>query len=248
MAFDFLGTFNKAQFDRFMAFARANLYLVDARIRHLSMEQVRVGTVVFRHDPTSGDVIGYVASDPDSYIGKLLAAYEVLGGNPFLDLDLRLINDPIFRRRGSEADGLSQYMSNGEVIGAPGLADAPSADAFREARQWLDPLLEYRFERLERKIRRAMDYYDQLQAEIDVLTAIKQGDTVPGSLEYQAKVITDMINDPLYRAIHSGTDPRGAGNYAPFSSYDADADGTTGIPAGSVQRQDSGLVQKGAFK
>lgn len=245
MGFDWLGTFNKAQFDRFMAFARANLYLVDARVKHLSMEQLRVGTVIFRHSADSGDVSGYAASDPESYIGKLLAAYEVLGGNPFLDLDLRLSNDPIYRRRGDEAEGLSQMMSNGEVIGAPGLADAPSAEAFRTARRWLDPLIEYRLDRLERKIRRAQDYYDQLQAEIDMLGIIKQGDTVPGSLEFQAKVITDLISDTTYRAIHAGTDPRGAGNYAPFSAFDVDPDATIEIEAGSTQRQDSGLVGKG---
>jgi len=239
MAFDFLGTFNQAQLERFVAFATTQLDLVDARIAHLSLEQIRIGVVIFRHD-ADGVPTGYAGDPAGSYVAKLLAAYEVLGGNPFLDLDLRLRTDPVYRRKGDEASGLSSYMSNGEVIGAVGKADAPSGNAFRQARQWLDPTLEHRFDRLERKIRRSQDYADQLQTEIDALNLIKRGADVEGSLENSIQTIMELITDVTYRAIHADTDPRGAGNQAPFSSYDVD-----GTPAEKPQRQDTGFVPPG---
>jgi hypothetical protein len=242
MGFDFLGTFNQAQLERFVAFATNHLDLIDERVAHLSLEQVRVGLVVFVRDE-GGGVTGYEADPKESYMGKLLSAYEVLGGNAFLDLDLRLRNAPIYRRKGSEATGLGQYMSNGEVMGAPGQADAASGYEFRRLRQWLDPTMEYRFDRLERKIRRAMDYYDQLQLEIDALNLIRQGSETDGSFENALQAITNLMNDPTYRAIHTGTDPRGAENYAPFSSYDINAQRGS---AESTQRQDSGIARKGS--
>lgn len=241
MAFDWLGTFNQAQLDRYVSYARAHLDLVDARVAHLSLEQVRIGLVIFKRD-ASGSVVGYTADPTESYMGKLLAAYEVLGGNAFLDLDLRLRHDPVYRQKGSEATGLSQYMSNGEVIGTPGLADADSAVAFQQMRQWLDPTIERNLNRLERKLRRAMDYYDQLQLEIDVLNLIQQSEKTVGSFDNALQEIGRLMDSPTYRAIHKGTDPRGAENYAPFSSYDINENRS---PADSTQRQDSGLIRKG---
>lgn len=48
MSHDFLGTFNKSQLDRFLAFARTQLPLVDARIQHLEAEMNRLGVAAFR--------------------------------------------------------------------------------------------------------------------------------------------------------------------------------------------------------
>ncbi len=153
MAFDWLGTFNRSQLDRFLAFARTQLPLVDARIQHLEAEQNRLGVVSFRY--YQGIPKEFIADPAESYIGKLLAAYEVLGGNPFHDLRARLRTDPVFAIRGSETTP-TQFMSNGEVIGARGLADAVSAELMRQGKTWLADILSYRFNGLERKIRRMM--------------------------------------------------------------------------------------------
>jgi hypothetical protein len=59
-------------------------------------------------------------------------------------------------------------------------------------------------------------------------------------MENSIQAIMELITDRTYRAIHSSKDPWGAGNYAPFSSYDAYDD-----PAESPQRQDSGFVPPG---
>lgn len=247
MAYDWLGTFNKSQLDRFLAFARTQLPLVDARIQHLEAEQNRLGTVAFRYD--QGVPKEFIADPAESYLGKLLAAYEVLGGNPFHDLRVRLRTDPVFAIRGSETTPM-QFMSNGEVIGARGLADAPSAEIMRQARVWLESTLNGRFDRLERKIRRALDYADELEREITNLKLIKQGVEIDGSFEQLADQLVQLISDPNYRAIFddAGKDPFGLTSYAPFSSYDATPSNDPNLvdrTADTAQRQNKGYVGPG---
>ncbi len=245
---DFLGTFNKSQLERFFAFARTQLPLVDARTQHLQFEMARIGTVVFQFN--EGIPVAFGADPPESYIGKLLAAYEVLGGNPFLDLRLRARTQPVFLVRGTESTP-AQYMSNGEVVGARGLADGPSAVLMQQARAWLEATFQGRFNRLERKIRRALDYSDQLGLEIEDLSRIKQALGVDGSLESYASQLQELIANPTYRAIFDdqGADPFGFNVYAPFSSYDvANSQNPDMVnrTAESAQRQNSGFVKPGS--
>lgn len=247
MAHEFLGTFNRSQFERFMAFARSQLPMAPARIRHLEAEMTRLGTIIFRFD--KGVPQGFAADPPESYLGKLLAAYEVLGGNPFIDLRIRLRTDPVFMIRGDETIA-SQYMSNGEVIGAKGLADAPTAELVRLGRSWLDDTLQGRFDRLERKIRRTVDYSDQLNQEIATLQVIQLAAETKGSLEYVASQVQQFLTDKGYRAIFDdqGKDKFGFTTYAPFSSYDVTSGGDPNVPTRtneSAQRQGSGYVGPG---
>lgn len=247
MAFDFLGTFNQSQLTRFMAFARAQLPLVDTRILHLAAEQNRLGAVVFKYE--GGIPVGYSADPSESYLGRLLAAYEVLGGNPFHDLRVRFRTQPIFLVRGTESTP-AQYMSNGEVVGAKGLADAPSAVLMGRARVWLEDAIQGRFGSLERKIRRSLDYADQLQQEMDMLTRIKATVEVEGSFEEIAMQLNELMSDPNYRAIFDdqGKDPFGFTTYAPFSAYDAvvssDPNKVDRVADGP-QRQNKGFVGPG---
>lgn len=250
MAHDWLGTFNKSQFERFLAYAQSQLPLVDGRIQHLQAEVNRVGSIVFRY--SKGIPQGYAANPAESYLGKLLGAYEVLGGDPFIDLRVRLRSDPVFRVKGSETQA-AQYMSNGEVIGAKGLSDGATAELMRTAKAWLNATLDYRFGSLERKIRRAVDYSDELQNEIATLKTIRMvGATaeslegLTGSLEYVASQIRQFLSDSNYRAVYddAGGDKFGFNVYAPFSSYDTGGDGTR--QAETAQRQNTGFVGPGS--
>lgn len=243
MSHDFLGTFNKSQFERFLAYAKSQLPLVAGRIQHLQAEVARVGSIVFRY--SKGIPQGYAADPPESYLGKLLGAYEVLGGDPFIDLRVRLRNDPVFRVKGTETSA-SQYMSNGEVIGAKGLSDAPTAELMHNAKDWLNATSDYRFSNLERKIRRAVDYSDELQNEMATLKTIQLAASVSGSLDYIASQIGQYLADQNYRAIYDdgGGDKFGFNVYAPFSSYDVGGDGSR--EAESAQRQNSGFVAPGS--
>jgi hypothetical protein len=237
MSFTWLGTFNKSQFDRFLSFARSQLTLIDGRIQHLDAELRRVGRITFQYK--NGISQGYSADPTDSYLGKLFQTYVVLGGNPNIDLRLRLFEDPVFLVRGTETVS-PQYMSNGEVVGAKGLSDAPTGALVRQARSWLEPTLDYRFDVLERKIRRATDYADQLNLEKSNLLTIREAVSSANSLENVAQQIQQFIADPNYRAIFDdhGADPLGQTVYAPFSSYDSGSGRTNE----SAQRQNTGFV------
>lgn len=251
MAHDaFLGTFNKSQFERFVAFARSQLSVATARVQHLQAELGRTGTLRFKFSVTN--VPETVTATPsDSYLGKLLAAYQVLGGNPFFDLRVRNKDQAIFVPQGTAAIPPTT-MSNGEVMGAKGLQDAFSAELIRSLRRPVQDVLDYRFSILERKIRRALDYADQLQDEIANLKVMQAAATTKGSLEFIANQIQQLISDRNYRAIYDdqSTDPLGLNTYAPFSQYDVDApiDPASGAPnrvVGRPQRQDSGFVSPG---
>jgi hypothetical protein len=221
MAHDtYLGTFNQAQFERFLEFARSQLSLIEARQAHLAAEMTRVGVVVFTYS-SNGVPTGYSADPSTSYLAKLLAAYEVLGGNPFIDLRARVKTTPVFVVAGDE-NVSPNLMSSGDVIAQKGLSDATTAQLMRQARSWLDETLWSRSGRLERRIRRALDYYDALQEELDHLTVIQQAVTTKGSLEEVAAQISVWINDPSYLAVlplSAEIDAYGFQNHAPEAPY-----------------------------
>ncbi len=223
MSHDFKGTFNQSQFNRYAAFARAQKADLIGRISHLAAEQIRLGALSFAFD-TDGVPVTYVPSD-DSYIGKLVAAYEVLGGDPFFDLNIRTKDQAVFLRAGDETTP-AQLMSDGSVMGLPGLADAQSAELMDMSRAWMVEVLQYKREYLERKIRRAVDYAEQLQDEILQLTLIASANDVPGSLENVFDEISQLITDPTYRAIFDdkGKDLFGKQVNAPFKPYSAGPD------------------------
>lgn len=220
MAFDFLGTFTKSQFDRFAKYVRAQTTLIDTRIAHLKAEKARVGSLGFAFD--SGGTPTHMAADPPStYIGKLFAVYEALGGDAEFDLQVRSSSQAIFKLTGDETKQ-PQLMSNGEVMGTPGLSDAQTASLMQQARAWAQGDLSYRRELIERKIRRAIDYTDQLQAEIDQLTTIKADVSVQGALEFLLSGITQSLTDRQYLAASDDSakpDPHGKLAYAPFAAY-----------------------------
>lgn len=218
---DFLGTFNKSQLIRLSAYARGQLVYIKARIQHLTIERQRVGFLQFSYD-SAGQPTGYATGSPGTItlIGKLMSAYEVLGGDPFYDLQVRDLNNPVFNLKGTETYS-GKMLSNGEPIPSLGLADAVSGNAVRSMRGWMSENLD-RLERLERKVRRSIDYSDQLQNEIDSLNSITKAVEVDGSLENLIALVNQLIIDPTYRAIadDQGKDPFGKMTHAPMSSYD----------------------------
>jgi len=243
--FDWLGTFNRSQFERLVAYARARLAYVDARIQHLTVEQQRVGFLKFSYD-TAGKPTSYLTGSPgfNTYIGKLMSAYEVLGGDPFYDLQVRSKSDPVYYLKGDEV-ATAKVLSNGEPVPQPGLADAPSGNAVRNIREWMGDHLDL-LDRLERKVRRAIDYSDQLQDEIDLLKKIKSSVEVDGSLENLISTMSVLFSDPSYRSIFDdqGKDPFGKLTHAPMSSYDSGPT-RTGADGLVVERTGDGAVVVG---
>ena len=263
MAHDFLGTFNQAQFQRFASFALGQVILFDLRIKHLEAEMDRIGTVTFRYD--RGGIPQALTADPEtSYMAKLLAAYEVMGGNAFIDLRTRGRTDPVFLLRTNETVS-PHTMSNGEPIPGKGLVDGPSAELVRTAREYLEETLAYRYNRLERKIRRALDYRDQLELEVQALQTAQSGlveraqeealdgvtlndllgeaeELVPKSLKAIFSDVQALLNDKNYRPITPDTDEFGIKVHAPYSSYDVPVTG--GDPNTTVRRSGATVPQR----
>jgi len=248
MAFDFNGTFTRSQFERFERYLKDQLALVEDRIIHLEAEIERVGNLGFAFD--SGGVPTELATDPKgnppppTYVGKLFSAYEALGGDAFFDLQVRSSGQAVFLVSGDETRE-SQQMSNGEIIGRRGLSDANSASLMTEARQWVEDDLDRRRNFLERKIRRALDYSDQLQTEVNTLRTILEDKTVDGSLAFLLAQVQALIADRQYRAItddSNQSDPHGKFAKAPFAAYEP---GGLGAEPQDFERTLDGLSRPG---
>ena len=241
MAYDFKGTFNTSGFNRFVAFARAQQTDLVQRIIHLQQELLRTGSLSFAYDEHG--VPQQFEPDEESYIARLVAAYEVLGGDPFFDLNIRSRSQAVFLIAGDETVSATT-MSNGEAVGLPGRADAASGALIESMREWSEGVIEYKRDYLERKIRRAVDYADQLQDEIDLLTLLMGPVDTTGSFENIFSALNQLIANPEYRAIFDdkGNDPNMKNVDAPFTIYDAGPDRAPGVSPG---RDEGGYLPPG---
>jgi hypothetical protein len=230
MAFEFLGTFTASQFTRFSTWIQAQTAQIPARIQHLQAEQNRIGSLSFAFD-AGGAPTFIQPSDATTYIGRLFQAYEALGGDAEFDLQVRAMGQPVFKTTGTE-NRISQTMSNGEVQSAPGLSDAPSAELFRQARDWAYDVQLYRRDLIERKIRRALDYVDQLQAEITQLQTIMSDASTNGSIAFLVAGVQNLISNRYYIAAANDAgspDPHGKMAYAPVAAYMPNPDGSSTV-------------------
>ncbi len=230
MAFEFLGTFTASQFSRFSTWVQAQVGQIPARIQHLNAEIARIGGLAFSYD--SGGVPTFIQpSDTTTYIGRLFQCYEALGGDAEFDLQVRTMSQPVFKTTGTP-NNPPQLLSNGEVQGQPGLGDAPSAEVLRTLRDWTYDAQFYRRDLLERKIRRAMDYVDQLNAEVTLLGQIQADASAQGSLGFILNSMEQLVGNRYYLPAQndsSNPDPHGKAAYGPIASYMPDITGGSTI-------------------
>jgi hypothetical protein len=240
--FQFNGTLTASQFERFRTYLRNQVKLIDARIQHLQAERSRVGDLLFAYD-SGGIPTGMSNDPPQTYCGKLFGAYEALGGDADFDLQVRSTDQPVFKLTGDAAQ-LSQLNSNGEVVGVGGLSDAASASIMQKLRGWTAGDLHYRRGALERKIRRAIDYAEQLDAEVSELQLMKASVDVEGSLEFMVSTMESFASDRRYMPVtnDANTDPHGKFARAPVASY-MPGGGGKGTTSTSYQRTVDGLVK-----
>jgi hypothetical protein len=241
--FDFAGTFNGSQIARLGGFAREHVHEASARAAHLRAEATRVGTLVLLYDQ-AGNPVGYKASPSNSYVGRLVAAYEVLGGDVLHDLQVRSRSNPVFLVTGDEVSA-PKIFSNGEPLPEKALADAPSAKLVSGVRGWIGGVVARR-EALERKVRRAIDYVDQLLDEADALDRVSGPPEDASSLEGRLAAITSLLADRTYRAIadDKGKDPYGKLTRAPFTAYDP-GPGRAAPEGVGVERGEAGYLVYG---
>jgi hypothetical protein len=147
-----------------------------------------------------------------------LAAYEVLGGDVFYDLNIRNRTQPLFLVRADESTP-PQMFSDGTVMGGQGLADGPSATLVQYMRGWMSDVVDYKREYLERKIRRMIDYGEQLRMEVELLHRIVDSEQAEGSLDFTISEIQGLLDDPMYRAVSKEGDAHNKLGGAPYASY-----------------------------
>lgn len=241
MAFDFQGTFTASQFARFRDYVREQIQLVSDRIAHLQAERARVGDLSFAYD-SGGLPTAFTNDPPTTYVGKLFAAYEALGGDVEFDLQIRQTKQPVFRLAGDETKP-AQLMSNGEVISSPVLGDAESSIIMQKMRSWVSQDLHRRRDALERKIRRAIDYAEQLDTEIAQLKLVLGSADQEDSLEFLISNINTLTADPRFMAITddaNSPDPHGKFSRAPIAGY---TPGGQGASSTSYERTLNGFVK-----
>jgi hypothetical protein len=115
------------------------------------------------------------------YAGKLFTAYKALGGNPETEMLLRTSDKPVFLTRGTNispsagsdpTSGYSEMFTNGRRIRGGQRFDRDLGVQVDRLKSWQLEAIKRKRERLEIKIKRALDYSDQLQREIDVITIL----------------------------------------------------------------------------
>jgi hypothetical protein len=204
LSFDFGGTFNNHGVSRLVSFSQNQFVDAAGRVIHLSAEIARIGTLLFSYDG-GGNPISYTASPNSSYIGKLIMVYEILGGDPLFDLQVRSQAQAVYLVASSDHTTPAQQMSSGDIVGQPGLNDALSCSLVQQMKSWTEEVIQYKRENIERKVRRAVDYVDQLTAEKNLILAATSGASTTGSVANLTTQIATLLADPTYRATYNDT-------------------------------------------
>lgn len=181
MAFGFYGTFTSGQLQQLIDFSLIQERDLKARNLWLSAQLTRNGVFSTEYDAQTSLPKSFTASS-GSYAAKLLQAYRILGGTPEKDFMLRTRSQPVFLTRGKNIDaattgvdpqaGYSDTLSNGRRIRGSQRFDRDVGVLVDKLKSWqLEPIKRKR-EHLEFKIKRALDYSDQLQQEIAVLDVL----------------------------------------------------------------------------
>ncbi len=178
MAFNMYGTFSSGQWECFKAFARIQKVDVQLRINWLQKQLSMNG--IFQTTYDGPNPVSFSAS-AGSYAAKLIAAYRVLGGVPERDMLLRTSDIPVFKTKGTSiqdqvtgdtSGGFSDTFSNGRRERGSQRFDRDLGLLVESLKGWQLAAIKAKRERLEFKIKRALDYSDQLQNEINLLMAV----------------------------------------------------------------------------
>lgn len=198
MSFAWLGTFRQGQWRRFREFILAERRDALARMTTIQAELTRIGAVTVTYDVAdSGQVTekrtGLLISPPDSSLGKLIAAYTALGGNP-LDISMFLMPDQVQLTADGEtietqpSRGVlypleAEYKFDGDQFpqGAPSLQtfdwrrlggrrsldDRDVGDLVDLSRRWATQAIKYKRNDLEARIIKLCDLREQLLDELN---------------------------------------------------------------------------------
>lgn len=134
------------------------------------------------------------SANAGSYAAKLLEAYRVFGGNPETDMLLRTRDLPVYKVSGTEikknadttvSGGYSDVYSNGRRERGGQRFDRDLGLRVEALKEWQLDAIKLKREKLEFKIKRALDYSDQLQQEIELLDRLIGDDVTEGTAANQ---------------------------------------------------------------
>jgi hypothetical protein len=190
MAFNFYGVCTSSQWEVFKNFTQIQVMDLRLRKRWLEKEILRVGVFITEYDGSTP--VSFTVTPPNSYAAKLMSAYRILGGTPEQDMLLRTRDLPVYLLRGSPVkigqDGLpvggySDVYSNGRRCRGNQRFDRDLGFRVERLKSWQLEAIKAKREKLEFKIKRSLDYSDQIQQEINYIDGLLN--SVTGSVEDQ---------------------------------------------------------------
>lgn len=205
MAFGFFGTFTSGQLQQLVDFSHIQERDLKARQNWLNAQVTRNGVFTTEYDPQT-HLPKLFDAPRNSYAGKLLRAYRILGGTPEKDFMLRTSDQPVFLTRGKNIDtgttgvdptaGYSDVMSNGRRIRGSQRFDRDVGMQVEKLKSWQLESIKRKREHLEFKIKRALDYSDQLLKELAVITVLLD--------ETSGRQVRDIIRNIELTSIRTG--------------------------------------------
>lgn len=173
MAFDFLGTFSRSDYEHLYAYAEAHLANVDPRIAYLKSAIERLGWIEYGFDE-EGTRVDYVVRPVNSMLAKYARAYEYYGGD-LNRLQIRSRGDWIFMTKGEFDLGDSRPATGGRPSEGDykrsnrRYNDDVPGNYIHSTKDWVLPSIKRRLEDLEFRIKRMVDLSDQHIEEIILL-------------------------------------------------------------------------------
>jgi len=170
MAYDYLGTMDRDQFDDLVEFARKQKTLVPWQDAHAHAEIKRLDSFLAKltkaHDAFFGGTLGVGQSIPKFRDREIFDEDDPSGqqGGAVLDIEVP-VNEPILAHFGREAAfRLSPLTLKVAVLDVkPDLKDWPTAEITRAIKAPFLPALKHQREQLEWRVRKVQDRQEQLE-------------------------------------------------------------------------------------
>lgn len=197
MAFNFYGTMSTAQYDKFFYFSKLQEQDLVKRMKWLNAAVLQVGIFTTTFDDNQLPV-SYSVMPSYSYAAKLLNAYKILGGEPEKEMLLRTRDMPVYLVRAAPMDndsstsgGYASEYSNGRLDRGNQRFDRDVGLRVERMKRWQLDVIKRKRERLEFKIKKALDYSDQLLQEAAMLHGMTTDESK--SLEYLDSDVTSYM-------------------------------------------------------
>ena len=201
--------FTTGQFNEFIDFSKIQEQDVRDRITWLKRQLDLNGSFSTVYDDDDTNPVSFSCGPPYSYGAKLLQAYKILGGSPEKDMLLRTSDKPVYLTRGVNIDdnptsGYSETFSNGRRFRGNQRFDRDIGLKVQKLKSWQLEIIKRKREHLEFKIKRCLDYSDQLQIEVNTLSRMID-DSNERSVDMQvASIKGDMFAIGSMNVVDSG--------------------------------------------